>query len=216
MENEADAVSKLPTDVLGGAQARSRRRPKWLIASALLFSLLIPLLGHVYLGPLYAVLFATGYVGGFVLWLIVPTHATWTAVRAPYWLTMLAFLLLHKVEENRTAFFQAVSDRITGDPPPDVTVGLMLSLLVLPVGAWIAVPLLVKRRSEFGYYLAWTFFVSMGVTELAHFVLPVLAREPYGYFPGMASVVVLAPLAWWGMWRIGGETTLTRNNAVRQ
>jgi hypothetical protein len=50
--------------------------------------------------------------------------------------------------------------------------------------------------------LAWTFFTSMGITELAHFLLPLLTTEPYGYFPGMASVVVLAPLAWWGMWRL--------------
>lgn len=203
MENGADAGLRRRTDALRGARTQARRRSKRLIAIALLFSLLIPILGHVYLGPLYAVLFATGYLGGFLLWLIVPSHSAWTAVRTPYWLTLLAFLLLHKVEENRTAFFQAVSDRITGDPLPNVTVHLILSLLVLPVGAWIAVPLLVKRGSEFGYYLARTFFVSMGVTELAHFVLPLLADGPYGYFPGMASVVVLAPLAWWGMWRLG-------------
>lgn len=127
---------------------------------------------------------------------------------------MLAFLFLHKVEENRTAFFRAVSDRITGDPVPDVTVHLMLSLLVLPVGAWMAVPSLVKRGSAFGYYLAWTFFASMGFMELAHFVLRVLAEEPYGYFPGMASVVVLAPLAWWGMWRLSRTTSRRKASAL--
>ena len=50
--------------------------------------------------------------------------------------------------------------------------------------------------------VAWTLFASMGLTELAHFIMPLLANEPYGYFPGMASVVILAPLAWWGMWRL--------------
>ena len=197
MKNDADDGLERTTDL--PRETKTQSRTKRLIAIALLSSLLIPTLGQVYLGPLYAVLFATGYLGGFVLWLIVPTHPSWTVVRWPYWLTMLAFLLLHKVEENRTEFFQAVSDRITGDPPPNVTIDLMLSLLVVPVGAWIAVPLPITRSSAFGYYLAWTFFVSMGITELAHFVLPVLAKEPYGYFPGMASVVVVAPLAWWGM-----------------
>jgi len=48
----------------------------------------------------------------------------------------------------------------------------------------------------------------MGVTQLAHFVLPLLTNEPYGCFPGMASVLLLASLAWWGMWRLarGRET----------
>jgi hypothetical protein len=58
------------------------------------------------------------------------------------------------------------------------------------------------RGYEFGRFLAWTFFASMGITELAHFGLPLLTQRPYGYFPGMGSVVVLAPLAWWGMWRL--------------
>lgn len=115
---------------------------------------------------------------------------------------MVTFLLLHKVEENRTAFFEVVSARITGTPVPDVTIGLIVVLLVLPVGAWLAIPLLVKRRHAFGYYLLWTFLASMGITELAHFVLPLLGGGPYAYFPGMASVVVLAPLAWWGMWSL--------------
>lgn len=110
--------------------------------------------------------------------------------------------MLHKVEENRTAFFEVVSDKITGQPAPEVSIGLMLSLLVVPVGAWLAVPPLVKRGYSFGYFLAWTFFASMGITELAHFILPLLTDEPYDYFPGMASVFVLASLAWWGMRRL--------------
>lgn len=42
----------------------------------------------------------------------------------------------------------------------------------------------------------------MGLTEPAHFIMPFLANETYGYFPGMGSVIILAPLAWWGMWRL--------------
>lgn len=170
-----------------------------LIGFALLFSFVVPLFGYFYLGPLYAALFLTGYLGGFVLWLLIPTRAQWTSLRVPYWLTMLAFLLLHKVEENRMAFFEVVSDRITGTPVPEVSMGLFLALLIIPIGAWLAVPIFIARDHEFGRFLAWTFFASMGITELAHFVLPLLTDDAYGYFPGMASVVVLAPLAWWGM-----------------
>lgn len=37
----------------------------------------------------------------------------------------------------------------------------------------------------------------MGVIELAHFVFPLFGGRPYGYFPGIMSVVPLARAAWW-------------------
>ena len=173
-----------------------------LIAAALIFSLLIPALGYVYTGALVASLFRIGYLGGFLLWLLVPTSATWTMLRIPYWAAFAAFIFLHKVEENRARFFEVLGDKITGVPVPEVTPLLVVGLLILPIGAWLLIPYLVKRGHASGYFLAWTFFVSLGITELAHFVLPLLTDEPYGYFPGMMSVVVLAPLAWWGMYRL--------------
>ena len=180
---------------------RQNRSPL-LVAAAFGFSILVPLLGYLYLGWLYALIFLVGYVGGFVLWLTAPKDVSWDSVKVPYWLTLAAFLLLHKLEENRTAFFEAVSARITGTPVPELSIGLALSLLIVPVGAWLAIPVLFRCDYAFGRFLAWTFFASMGLTELAHFIMPLLANEPYGYFPGMASVFVLAPLAWWGMWRL--------------
>lgn len=170
--------------------------------SALAFSLALPAFGYVYLGPLVALLFSLGYVGGFVLWLLIPAGVPYRSIRAPYWATLLAFLFLHKVEENVTHFFDVLSSKVTGVPVPEVTYGLVFALLILPIGAWLAAPFLMKRGFAFGYFLAWTLFTSMGVTELAHFIFPLLTNEPYGYFPGMASVVVLAPLAWWGMVRL--------------
>ena len=172
------------------------------IIFALLSSLIIPAIGYIYLGWLIATLFLIGYLGGFIVWLIAPQNASWSSIKIPFLSTLIAFLLLHKVEENRFKFFEVVSDKITGIPVPEVTPLLITGLLILPIGAWIATPFLIKRSRAFGYYLAWTFFVSMGITELAHFVLPLLTKDPYGYFPGMASVLVLAPLAWWGMYRL--------------
>ncbi|MCW5711740.1 MAG: hypothetical protein KIT21_31655 [Shinella sp.] len=179
-----------------------RNRSSHLVAAAFGFSVLVPLLGYLYLGWLYAAIFLVGYGGGFVLWLAAPQGASWESIRLPYWLTLSAFLFLHKTEENQTSFFEAVSARITGTPVPEVSVDMLLALLIIPVGAWLATPSLVWRGNAFGYYLAWTFFASMGLTELAHFIMPLLANEEYAYFPGMASVSVVAPLAWWGMWRL--------------
>lgn len=183
----------------------STKNQALLIVCALLFSLAIPALGYMYLGSLVAFLFLLGYLGGFILWMLIPAKAPYVSLRIPYWSTLLAFLLLHKVEENVTKFFEVLSNKITGVPVPEVTPILILSLLILPVGAWLAIPFLIKRGYKFGYYFAWTFFASMGITELGHFVLPFITQDPYGYFPGMASVAVLAPLAWWGMWRLARE-----------
>lgn len=177
------------------------------VIGAMLFSLLIPAIGYIYLGWLIASIFLIGYVGGFVFWLITPQKVSWRSIKIPYLFTLAAFLLLHKVEENRFKFFEVVSEKITSVPVPDVTPLLIIGLLILPIGVWVAMPFLVQRGLAFGYYLAWTFFVSMGITELAHFVLPLLTKEPYGYFPGMASVIVLAPLAWWGMYRLSRKAS---------
>jgi len=117
------------------------------IVAALLFSLTIPALGHYYLGPFYAILFLIGYLGGFLAWLIARAQPSWESIRIPYWTTMGAFLLLHKVEENRTAFFEVVSEKITGDTVPEVTVGLVLGLLILPIVSWLVIPALVRRGS---------------------------------------------------------------------
>ena len=179
----------------------TKKRPTTIII-ALIFSLLIPAIGYYYLGILYAVLFLIGYMVGFILWLLIPLHTPWTSLKVPYWLTLLAFLFLHKVEENRMKFFEVVSEKITGGTVPEFSFGLVIGMLILPIGAWLMIPLLIKRGQELGYYAIWTFFVSMGITELAHFFLPFLTEDPYSYFPGMASVVVLAPLAWWGLYRL--------------
>ena len=69
-----------------------------IIIAALLFSLAIPAIGYVYLGPLVAFLFLIGYLGGFLLWMLVPAKAPYASIRIPFWVTLLTFILLHKVE----------------------------------------------------------------------------------------------------------------------
>lgn len=179
----------------------SQNKPLMILA-ALFFALLIPAIGYIYVGSLIAILFAIGYLGGFALWLCLSATAPWSALRQPYWTAFAIFIFLHKVEENRLKFFEVLGNKVTGIPVPEVTPLLVLGLLVLPLGSWLLIPYLVKRGYAFGLFLAWTFFTSFGVMESAHFVFPLLTGEPYGYFPGMASAVILVPAGWWGMWRL--------------
>ncbi len=186
---------------------RSIKRKPEIFFLALVLSLSIPIFGYIYLGWLIALLFLLGYLSGFVFWLFIPTKASYASIKVPFWTTLVAFILLHKVEENAMKFFEVMGEKITGIPVPEVTPLLILSLLILPVGMWLLTPFLIKRGSDFGYYLAWTFFTSIGLIEPAHFIFPFLTNEPYGYFPGMASVIIVAPLAWWGMWRLSRKNT---------
>lgn len=169
------------------------------IGVAFAFTAAVLVLGYVLLGALPAFLFAFGFVGGFVLWLVVPTAVPFSAIKLPYFLT-LGFFILHKAEERMMDFFPALS-RITGRPVPEPN-SLLAVLLYVFAGAWLLIPLLMLRRSPFGFYLAWTFFTSMAVIELAHFVFPFFTPGTYGYFPGMATVVLLAPAGWLGMVRL--------------
>lgn len=169
------------------------------IIFALLFTAAVLVLGYLMLGLLPMFLFAFGFLGGFILWLVVPTNTSFEAIKMPFFVT-LAFFVLHKFEDRYMDFFPRLSE-ITGVPVPE-TDSFLVYLLYAFAGAWLLIPYLVKRGYGFGYYLAWTFFTAMGVTELAHFFFPFFTVEPYGYFPGMASVIILAPAAWWGMLRL--------------
>lgn len=172
-------------------------RPEAVLAGA--FSGATLLVGYLALGFLPAFLFAFGFVGGFVLWLAVPTSSPFPRLKLPYFLTLGAFIL-HKIEERQWDFFPALA-QITDKPVPEPN-SVVAVVLYACAAAWLLVPWLVNRRHPWGYYLAWTFFTSMGVIELAHFVFPLLTPGPYGYFPGMVTVVLLAPAGWWGMTRL--------------
>lgn len=165
------------------------------------FTVLVLAVGYAAFGVLTMLIFTAGFVGGMALWLLLPSRATWPDMRWPYWLAMLLFLV-HRVEEKQFGFFDMLS-RVTGVPTPDVASPTVIALVLLSVGAWLAVPILLKRQHPLGSYFAWTFLASMGLTELAHWlVFPFLADDTFAYVPGMWSVVLLAPVAWWGMWRL--------------
>lgn len=168
---------------------------------ALAISTAAVLTGYWALGGLVAIIFAVGYYGGFLLWLTRPEPVPYAQIRWPFWLTLAAFLILHKTEERVAGFFEAIT-WLSGRSVPVMTDPAVIAMLATGFVPWLLIPWLAGKDRALGTYLAWTFFASMGLSELAHFVLPLLLKQAYGYFPGMISVIVLAPLAWWGMWRM--------------
>ena len=175
------------------------RKLDYVVILAALHATAIVIVGYVLLGLIGAGLFTLGYLAGFAIWLAIPDRVTFADIWLPYTATLVLFVL-HKVEERELNFFPALS-QLAGVPVPQAGSPLAVLLYAL-ASAWLLVPLLMPRRYAFGYYLAWTFFTSMGVIELAHFIFPLFRDQPYGYFPGMVSVVLLAPFAWWGLYRM--------------
>lgn len=173
-----------------------KHRNSSVVFGALTLTLLIVSLGYHLLGWLPMILFALGFVGGFVLWITIPTSFSFSTIRLPYFVTLILFVA-HKYEEKTKDFFPELS-RITGVAVPD-TNSIGVYLLYAAAGAWLLIPAFVKKGSAFGYYLAWTFFTSMAVTEMAHFFLPMLKEQPYGYFPGIVTACLLVPAGWYGL-----------------
>lgn len=160
-------------------------------------------ISYLALGVLPSLLFSTGFMGGFILWRWMPEKVAWKKVRTPYFITLFLFVV-HKFEEHVMQFFPALS-RITGVPVPELNSTPAILLLVI-ASFWLLIPFFINGKKDFGYFLAWTFFASMGMIELAHFVFPFYTGESYGYFPGMWSVIPLVPVAWWGMQRLSHST----------
>lgn len=174
------------------------------VVIAFLFTAGLLTVGYFSFGFWTTFIFASGFLGGFVIWLFMPETASFNSIKKPYWITFAFFILLHRIEEYFFKFQEELS-KITGNPVPEISSPALIILVLASVGGWLFVPFLMNRKYSFGYYLAWTFFSAMGITELAHFVFPFFTDKPYGYFPGMISVLFLAPVAWWGMWRLSGK-----------
>nr|WP_287495435.1 hypothetical protein [Candidatus Brachybacter algidus] len=134
--------------------------------TAAIFSLAVIYLGFIMLGLIPMILFAFGFLGGLILWLIFPATVEFKSVRIPYFLT-LGLFIVHKVEEKYMDFFPRLSE-ITNVPVPEVN-SFTVYLLYAFAGAWLFIPYLVKKKYKFGYYLTWTFSLPW-VTELAHFI----------------------------------------------
>lgn len=171
--------------------------PSVLLAAA--FTALLLGVGYWSLGFLTMLVFTTGFASGLVLFVIRPATIGFGEIKWPYIVCFVLFIV-HRVEEYLAGFFDALA-LVTGVDKPDVASLPVVLLVAMSVGAWLFVPVL-AGRSRLGTYFAWTFFSALGITELAHlFVFPPIVGQPFRYFPGMASVFLLAPAAWWGLAR---------------
>jgi len=175
------------------------------IALAVALTGVVLMLGYVLLGIVPMLLFALGFVGGLILWLRSPKQVPWSGFRAPYYIG-LALFIAHKIEEREFDFFPKLSE-LTGTPMPATSSPLVWALYA-SASTWLLVPWLASRRSDFGYFLAWSFFVSIGVIEMAHFFFPLFTGKPYMYFPGMITAALVAPAGWWGIGRLLDDRSL--------
>lgn len=166
---------------------------------ALIFSLVVPILGYISLGLLPAAIFLIGFLGGFLFWHSTLHYNSYDSIKYMYWI-VFALFIIHRIEEKVYGFFPALS-KITGVPVPEIISIPVIAMVLMSVGAWIVAPFLIKKGNSFGYYLAWTLFISTGVSELAHFIFPLFAYKHYSYFPGMYSVLILAPVSWYTVYR---------------
>lgn len=182
------------------------KKPLSHILIALFITLAIPSLMFKLLGRMVGVMHLLGFLGGFIIWLLRPTSTPWAKIKIPYFLVLLLFIF-HRIDEEVSGFFLAL-EKITGIPLPKLTnltgmalvAGIAMIMLVI---TWVLSPILIRWKHPLGYFGSWSFFFAAGVLELAHFIVfPFFTPEPYGYFPGMISVALLAPAAWWAMWRL--------------
>lgn len=182
-------------------RSNSNSRSKLMLISAFLYTFATLWLGYRAFGLLTSLIFSSGFLGGFILWCCIRSNTPYEKIKVPYYLCLILFVI-HRVEEKYAGFFSFLS-KVTNVPTPEILSWEIVGLVMISVGSWLSIPYLLSRRREFGYYFLWTFFAAMGITELAHIVVfPVLIDKPYGYIPGMWSVIPLAPLAWWGMVRL--------------
>lgn len=169
---------------------------KRVVVIALGISILMPCLAYLSIGVLYAAISSIGYFLGFLFWQHFSSCVAWRAIKAPYIFTLLTLLI------NWSSLFESSSGRAENALIASVNDERTLWFLAIQLLVWLVFPFLLLRDNSLGSYFAWAFFTTMGVTEFTTFVVPVLLNVSLSYFPGMVSVLVIAPLAWWGIWRM--------------
>ena len=137
---------------------------------AFLFTAAIIFLGYLSFGLWATIIFTSGFLSGFILWILVPTRPEFRTIRIPFWLTFSLFMV-HRIEEKVSGFFNALS-QITGVSTPSIISLPVILLVVTSVVAWLFVPFLIRRSYAFGYYLAWTFFRGDGHYRIGSFCFP--------------------------------------------
>lgn len=109
------------------------------VLCALAFTLTILTVGYLSFGLWTTIIFASGFLGGFIIWLFVRSTPPFADFKKPYWLTFIFFILLHRVEEYIMKFQEELSG-ITGNPVPDIKSPALIILVLASVGAWLFAP----------------------------------------------------------------------------
>ncbi|WP_439478364.1 hypothetical protein [Brevundimonas sp.] len=110
--------------LVGGAHARTRfqqassirKRPET-IAAALAFTCLIIGLGYAAFGLWTSLIFSSGFLGGFLLWLTVGGTVNYRSIRAPYWLTLALFAVHGSMKRSAASSQRFPASRASKRPP---------------------------------------------------------------------------------------------------
>ena len=179
------------------------RTPAPQVIAATLFCGAMTVLGHLALGPLVALVFGIAFFGGLAFWLARPGVVAWARVRIPYFAALAAYVI-HRIDEGVSGFVPAMED-LTGRQSADVLSAPSILLVLLSL-AWMLSPLLIRKGHPLGHFGAWSLFAAFALVEPWHFIFPILAPEPYGYFPGMITAPIIIAAGAWGLWRMWAET----------
>lgn len=167
---------------------------RWTLALVFVLILGLTWAGYALMGPIPAAIFGVFLVGALLPWRMT-TYGKPPApgrIVVPYLLAVVLFIV-HVLEEYLTGFPAAMTD-LTGRPVSERNF-MLVAAFIGPI-LWLVSLVLFYQRTELGNYLVWGFVVAMTVSELAHFVFPIVAGPPLAYFPGLYTAALPLIPAW--------------------
>jgi hypothetical protein len=136
-----------------------------------------------------ALLFSAALLGGLVVWAATTLRTPIDPGRiiVPYLVTVILFLV-HVLEEYITHIEQLLST-ISGHTITQPNF-LLLAAFFAPA-FWVAGAALLLKGSQWGEYIASTFYFGMIAGELSHFIFPFMEDGHFHYASGMITAVPL-------------------------
>lgn len=166
----------------------------------LVFTLGLPAIGFLLLGPMPFYVFGFATLGGLALYLATlwRRRIDTREVLLPYLLAVILFIA-HVAEEYFTDF-ETVIGTLSGVPVSEEAFLFVAGFLapVLMLGGAV----LIHLRHPMGDYMLCFFFVAMALAELSHFLFPYLIRGHLHYVSGMYTAALPLIPAVWGLWRM--------------
>ncbi len=152
-------------------------------------------------------LFATTFIGGFVLWMLttfrVPVDPRRLVVA--HLLTVMLFII-HVYEEFAT-HIEVVMTRLTGLEVSQANF-LTIAAFIAPV-IWIAGLVMALKRWPFGYFLVSVFYFGMMFGELTHFIFPLILDGRFHYMSGMYTALLPCLAGWYAFFVVRQQIRAT-------